>query len=370
MADETGIRWGKIRSNIDMLMLAVTVVLFILGLVAIYSASGQEGLSVQNYAVRQFVWGCVSAVVYVLILKIGYKKILDFATPLFIATIVIFALLLIVGHTSKGAQSWFSLGFIRLQPSEMGKIVLALTLAKVCAHIPPIDFKGICAAIGISGLMIALILMQPDLGSSLVYSVMLFAVLVAAGSPKKFIAGIIGSAAGMLPIVWMLLKPYQKMRIMVFLDPMIDPQGAGYNVIQSRIAVGSGGIFGKGFLHGTQGILHFLPEPHTDFIFSVFSEEFGFIGCAAVLLLFGILLWKIMGAAIYTKDTRAKFMTVAIAAWIWFQMTESVAMSIGLLPVTGLTLPLFSYGGSSLLAVTMGLALVQSVVIVAKDERY
>ncbi len=370
MAEKTGSRWGEIRSNIDVVMLLVTAALFMLGIMAIYSASGHKELTMASYALRQLIWGGISAVFYVMILKIGYRKMLDLAAPLFAAAVLLFIMLLIVGHTSKGSQSWFNLGFIRLQPSEIGKVIFALAMAQLCVKVPPTDFKGISVALGASGLIILLIMLQPDLGSAMVYSIMLFAVFIVAGAPIKFLTGIVASGIAMLPVAWLILKPYQKMRLMIFLDPTIDPQGAGYNVIQSRIAVGSGGFLGKGFLHGTQGKLHFLPEPHTDFIFSVFSEEFGFIGCAVVLLLFTILLWRMLSTALYTKDYRAKIMTAAIAAWIWFQMTESVAMSMGLMPVTGLPLPLFSYGGSSLLAVTMGLALVQSVSIMSKEDRF
>ena len=370
MAEKTGSRWGEIRSNIDLVMLLVTAALFMFGVMAIYSAGGYKEPTMSSYAVRQLLWGGISAAVYVIILKIGYRNILAAAAPLFAAAVVIFILLLIIGHTTKGAQSWFNLGFMRLQPSEIGKVIFAVALAELSVKVPPTDFRGISIFLGLSGVFILLIMMQPDLGSAMVYSVMLFAVFIAAGAPIKFLAGIVGSFLTMLPIAWLLLKPYQKMRLMIFIDPTVDPQGAGYNVIQSRIAVGSGGFLGKGFMHGTQGKLHFLPEPHTDFIFSVFSEEFGFVGCVVVLLLFTLLLWRMLSIALYTKDYRAKIMIAAITSWIWFQMTESVAMSMGLMPVTGLPLPLFSYGGSSLLAVAMGLALVQSVAVMSKEDRF
>ena len=368
MAEKSGSSWREIRSNIDLLMLFATIALFLFGIAAIYSASPNKAVTLSSFAVRQLVWGGTSAVVYAMVLKIGYQRFLDLAGPLF--AIMVLLLLLAVGYTSKGSQSWFNLGFFRIQPSEMGKVILALALAKICFKLPPTDMKGIAAAVGLGGVMIVLILLQPDLGSSLVYSVMLFAVLIAAGAPVKFLSGIVISILAMLPAAWIFLKPYQKMRLMVFLDPTIDPQGAGYNVIQSRIAVGSGGLFGKGFLHGTQGKLHFLPEPHTDFIFSVFSEEFGFIGCLVVLILFTMLLLRMLNVAYYTRDTRGKLLTAGIVAWIWFQITESIGMSMGLLPVTGLPLPLFSYGGSSLLAVAIALALVQSVVIVSREGRF
>ena len=363
MAEKSGSSWRDIRSNIDLIMLIAATALFFLGIAAIYSASPNKAVTFSSYAVRQLMWGSISAVVYILILRIGYRKFLDLAGPLFLLMIFLLVVLLAVGYTTN-------LGVMRFQPSETGKVILALVLAQVCSKMPPTDIKGISAAMGLAGMMIILILLQPDLGSSLVYSVMLFAVLTAAGAPVKFLSGIVVSMLAMLPAAWVFLKPYQKMRLMVFLDPTIDPQGAGYNVIQSRIAVGSGGLFGKGFLHGTQGKLHFLPEPHTDFIFSVFSEEFGFIGCSVVLLLFTVLLLRMLNAAYYTRDTRGKLLAAGIVAWIWFQITESIGMSMGLLPITGLPLPLFSYGGSSLLAVAIALALVQSVVIVSREGRF
>ena len=203
-------------------------------------------------------------------------------------------------------------------------------MAKLCTALPPYTVKGLAAALAAAGSIMALVMLQPDLGSTLVYAVMLAAVLIAAGTPVKVLAGMAAAGLAMLPLGWMVLKPYQRMRLLVFIDPSIDPQGAGYNVIQSRIAVGSGGLFGKGFMHGTQGKLHFLPEPHTDFIFSVFSEEFGFAGCVVVLFLFGVLLLRVLAVSQYTKDVRAKLMCVAIAAWLWFQIFESVAMSMGL----------------------------------------
>ena len=371
MSERLSSRWSDIKAYTDYVMLVLVVLLFFLGVAAIYSASPvSAGKGLGGYALRQLVWGGVSAIIYIVIIKVGYRRIISLTMPLFALLTLMLILLLIVGHTSKGAQSWFNLGFFRFQPSEMGKVILAMTLSVLCTKIPPTNIRGILFSLLLAGFLIGLIMLQPDLGSALVYSVMLFAVFVVAGTPVKFLAGMVISGLALLPVGWLVLKPYQRMRMMVFMDPTIDPQGAGYNVIQSRIAVGSGGFWGKGFMQGTQGKLHFLPEPHTDFIFSVFSEEFGFIGSSIVLLLFGLLLWRILAAAQYTKDMQAKIMVTAIAAWLWFQITESVAMSMGLAPVTGLPLPLFSYGGSSLLAVVVALALVQSVVIVSKENRF
>lgn len=351
-------------------MLYATLLLFLLGLLAIYSA----GYSVQNhsspYAVRQLIFGLIGFVAYYLVMRVGYKNMLLLAVPLSVAVILLFILLLVVGYTSKGAQSWFNLGFIRLQPSEIGKIAFALLLARACTLFPPNDIRGLSVAFGILLIFLIPILLQPDLGSSLVYSVMFFSVLIIAGASSKLLLSLIAGAFAMLPVGWFLLKPYQRMRLLVFIDPSVDPQGAGYNVIQARIAVGSGGFFGKGFLHGTQAKLHFLPEPHTDFIFGVFSEEFGFVGCCLVLFLFALLLWQMLLLVSKSREPEARILCTAIAGWIWFQMTESIAMCMGLAPVTGLPLPLFSYGGSSLVAVLIALALVQGIVISYYKEHF
>ncbi|MBQ0055293.1 MAG: rod shape-determining protein RodA [Synergistaceae bacterium] len=362
--------WLDIKRGLNRYMFFAAVILFLLGAAAIYSASYSLQTHSSPYMIRQLVFGLIGFVVYFLIIKIGCKNMLKLAFSLSVIVILLFLLVLIVGHTSKGAQSWFNFGFIRLQPSEIGKLAFALLLAKCCTMFPPSDLKGIALVFGISLCFLLPILLQPDFGSALVYSVMFFAVLIVAGAPAKFLFGIMGAGIAMLPVGWLMLKPYQKMRILVFFDASVDPQGAGYNVIQSRIAVGSGGIFGKGFLNGTQSKLRFLPEPHTDFIFGVFSEEFGFVGCFFVLVLYALLLWKIIEAITSTRDPEARLLCTAIAAWLWFQMTESIAMCMGLAPVTGLPLPLFSYGGSSLLAVLAGLALVQSVEISLAKERF
>ena len=372
MAEKFNTSWADVRSYTDWAMVLVTLVLFCCGLAAIYSASASfaSGDAVSGFVVRQCVWGALGACAYLAVVKLDYRNAMRFAWPMFGAMLAMLMLLLIIGHTAKGAQSWFNLGFFRFQPSELGKVVFALVMAKLCTALPPYTVKGLAAALAAAGSIMALVMLQPDLGSTLVYAVMLAAVLIAAGTPVKVLAGMAAAGLAMLPLGWMVLKPYQRMRLLVFIDPSIDPQGAGYNVIQSRIAVGSGGLFGKGFMHGTQGKLHFLPEPHTDFIFSVFSEEFGFAGCVVVLFLFGVLLLRVLAVSQYTKDVRAKLMCVSIAAWLWFQIFESVAMSMGLAPVTGLPLPLFSYGGSSLLVICIALGLVQSAHIVARRERF
>jgi rod shape determining protein RodA len=270
---------------------------------------------------------------------------------------------LVMGNVVRGSQSWIGFAGIRLQPSEVTKVALALLLAKhLCRH-PVNGPRDLAGVLALSGLSLILVLAQPDLGSAIVLAVMIFTALYAAGTPGKYLLGLSGAALLAMPVAWHFLKAYQRLRLMVFLNPYVDPLGAGYNVIQSRIAVGSGRLLGKGFMMGTQSKLGFLPEPHTDFIFSVFAEEFGFLGGIGLLALFTLLLWRIVAAGVKSRDLRGKVLVASIAGWIWFQILEGMAMSMGLAPVTGLPLPFLSYGGSSLLALGIALGLVQSVVV-------
>jgi rod shape determining protein RodA len=370
MTREMSYSWGEIRKGMDRPMLFIVLLLFGLGLVSIYSAGAGVRRSTAVYAARQLMWGGVSFCVYVAVLRIGYHSFVRWSYGIYGATLASLVLLLAIGRVSRGAASWFRFGSIGFQPAEMGKVALIICLARFCSRYPPDTIKKLLGALAASGASVLLILMQPDLGSSLVYMTIIFAMLVVAGAPGKYLASMAGLGVAALPFFWGTLKAYQKLRLIVFLDPYIDPQGAGYNVIQSRIAVGSGGLWGKGFLHGTQGRLHFLPEPHTDFIFSVFAEEFGFAGSLCVVVLFALLFWRVLRAAFRTKDTRAKLVCVGVAAWLWFQVMESIAMSMGLAPITGLPLPLFSYGGSSLLMTVVGLALVQSVAISPGRDKF
>ena len=299
-----------------------------------------------------------------LTLAIGHERLLDAAYPIFALTLLLLLVTPVLAPKVKGAQSWISVGGFRFQPSEFAKISLILMMSKFLSRHPPLNFKAFLGGLGVMSVPVLLVLMQPDAGSALVYVVIVFGMLFAAGAPMMYLGGLIGSGLAAAPFVVMFgLKEYQRMRLLVFVDPMRDPLGAGYNVIQSRIAVGSGGFWGKGFMNGLQSKLRFLPEPHTDFIFSVCSEEFGFMGDCVLLILFAVLFCRITGSGIKSRDRRAKILSAGVAVWIWFQMFESIGMSIGLMPVTGLPLPFLSYGGSSLLAIAIALGLVGSVYV-------
>lgn len=359
-------KWNLLRLLFvlsDRKLLFAAVGLFLVGLCSIFSASLGMEKHAGSYVIRQSIWGVVSFAAYCAVLRVGYARLLEMAYRLYGVALVLLFSVLVLGHVSRGAQSWIGLAGVRLQPSELTKVALALLLAKhLCRHPVerPKDLAGVMTLCGIS---LVLVLAQPDLGSSIVLSVMVFTALYAAGTPARYLWSIAGMALLALPVAWQFLKEYQKLRLMVFLNPYVDPLGAGYNVIQSRIAVGSGRLLGKGFMMGTQSKLGFLPEPHTDFIFSVFAEEFGFLGGLVLVGLFCFLLWRIIEAGVKARDLRGKILVASVTGWIWFQAVEGMAMSMGIAPVTGLPLPFLSYGGSSLLALGMALGLVQSVYV-------
>ncbi len=361
--EETKRSLGESIAGLDKIQLFSVVLLFSLGVLSIFSAgAGFDGRG-SSYATRQLLWGAVSVVAFLATLKIGYERFLREAYLLYGVSLLLLLSVIALGMTVKGSQRWIDLGFFRFQPTEFVKITLVLVLAKHLCRYPPLNFASFLGGLAVPALSGILVLIQPDAGSAMVYGVIAFVALVAAGAPWRYPAGLMASATALLPFAWHFLREYQKARIRVFLDPWSDPLGAGYNVIQSRIAVGSGGLLGTGFMEGLQSKLRFLPEPHTDFIFGVFSEEFGFVGALGMLLLFGLLFWRLVEAGLRTKDARAKVLIAGVSTWFWFQMLQSIGMSMGLLPITGLPLPLVSYGGSSLLSFSIALGLAQSVYV-------
>ena len=365
--------WASLKEDIsltDRLMLFCALMLSLWGVFCIYSAAAGTAGRGFDYAFRQAAWLFVSVIFMLLVMIVGHHKLLEGAYYLFGLSLLLLFLTLLAPKVN-GAQSWLGVGGVRFQPSEFAKITIILTMSKFMSRYPPLDFKTFMMCLGVIMIPVLLVLIQPDAGSALVYLVISFGMLLAAGTPLKYLGGLAALGLSAIPVMFLfLLKDYQKNRILVFIDPMRDPLGAGYNVIQSRIAVGSGGMTGKGFMMGTQSKLKFLPEPHTDFIFSVFSEEFGFIGNVILIVLFAVLLCRVIMAGVRSKERRCKILVAGVASWLWFQMCESMGMSIGMLPITGLPLPFLSYGGSSLLATFIALGLVASIYIEGGNSRH
>ncbi|MDR1741256.1 MAG: rod shape-determining protein RodA [Synergistaceae bacterium] len=345
----------------DRALLGGVLVLAAAGIACIYSAGSGTAGQGWVYALRQTTWCALAGLAYAVVVSVGYQRFLDAAYPLYCAALVLLCLTMFASPEVKGAQRMISLGFIRVQPSEFAKISLVLVLSKVLSRYPPTSMRPFLIGLTVGAPAVLMVLVQPDLGSALVYVVIIAACLFVAGTPMKYLLTLFGAGVASLPSAWACLREYQKMRLLIFLDPTRDPLGAGYNVIQSRIAVGSGSFWGKGFLGGLQSKLRFLPEPHTDFIFSVYAEEFGFIGSATLLLLFCLLFSRVAAIGLRSRDIRAKILTAGVTAWIWFQAFEGIGMSMGLMPVTGVPLPFLSYGGSSIISITIALALVGGV---------
>jgi len=360
--------------NIDPILVLSAVILFFTGLLVIYSATSGKGGALATLVYRQALWGVISCFAFLVVFCIGHERFFKWSVPLYVAVLAVLFLVFVLGTVSRGAQSWINvgrflnIGAVSLQPSEAGKVALALFLSSWLFRYPPVKVGRFLGSLALAGASGALVLLQPDLGTAVVYGVITIAALFAAGTPKKYLLGTFLAGLAALPMGWMLLKEYQKLRLLVFLNPYLDPLGAGYNVIQSRIAVGAGGLFGKGFLKGTQSKLHFLPEPHTDFVFSVFAEEFGFLGAVIVIGLFTVLLWRIIGIGVRTKDSRARIFVAGVSGWFWFQTVECIAMSMGLAPVTGLPLPFVSYGGSALLSLAVALGILQSIFVSTRRQ--
>jgi rod shape determining protein RodA len=281
----------------------------------------------------------------------------------YIVTVGLLVWVSLFGIKASGSQRWIDLYFINLQPSELMKIFIILCLAKYFHRMKLENVNSIytiLTSLIIIVLPMGLVIIQPDLGTSLLILISGVAVLWFAGiNHKYFIYTMLGFLIS-LPFIISFLKPYQKLRVLTFLNPDRDPLGAGYQIIQSKIAVGSGGIFGKGFLKGTQSYLEFLPEKHTDFIFTLFSEEFGFVGSFLLLIIYGIVIYRTVLIGASSRSYFAKIFCYSFAAAIFVYITINMSMVLGLLPIVGSPLPILSYGGSSMLATMIGFGIVMS----------
>lgn len=334
--------------------------LLVIGSLFVYSASiHDEG----NYAAKQPFWILMGLMVLLLVPFFGYRTFLSVSYLLYAIGLFLLLWVLAAGDIHLGARRWLTIGPLSVQPSEFAKLCTILALANFLGSHNPFERRGrvMMTAVGMALLPMILIAKQPDLGSSIIFLPMIGALLFLWGIQYRII--IATAVAGLLgaPVFWGILKAYQRKRILVFLNPNLDPLGAGYTAVQSKIAVGSGGLFGKGYLAGTQSQLQFVPEHHTDFIFCVIGEEWGYLGTLLLLLFYGFLFKSAFQVMENTTDLKAKFLIAGIVAVIFTQVFVNIGMTFGLLPITGITLPLVSYGGSSLIATCIGLGLVLSI---------
>lgn len=360
------IKWHVARS--DWLLTLSILCLSVVGVFFIYSAAFQSAdLPVGGMYQRQVLWALVGFLGYVVMAMTDYRRVAEGGWWIYAATLVLLVLVLFIGRTVYGASRWLSLFNIQVQPSEFAKLAVVLVTALYLSR-PDRNFDHpltVGAALAIAAVPFALIARQPDLGTAATLIPVVFAMLFAAGARLKFLAILVLAGLLLLPVAWMGLGEYQRDRIMVFVDPGRDPYGAGWNKMQSEIAVGSGGLRGKGYLRGTQNVLGYLPRTvaPTDFIYSVIAEEKGFVGAASVLTLFGLVCWAGLRAALLARDKLGRLIAVGLTSMVFFHVFVNVAMTIGLMPITGLPLPLMSYGGSFMVSMMLGFGILQSITI-------
>ncbi|GAB4277261.1 MAG: rod shape-determining protein RodA [Deferrisomatales bacterium] len=336
--------------QIDYGYLALLVLLSALGLAVLWSASHGPGGNVAGYGLRQLRWMVLGAAALAGALAVDYRHWQTHAVAIYLLHLALLALVLVVGKTSMGAQRWLPLGPFHLQPSELTKIAAAIVTAHLLSREPtppPYGLRQLWAPVAVLVLPAGLVLLQPDLGTAALIVGVGGTIVLFQGVRRRLLLGASALVVGAAPVAWGLLHDYQRQRILTFLDPERDPLGAGYHIIQSKIAVGSGQLIGKGYLGGTQVHLQFLPERHTDFIFSVLAEEWGFVGAAGVLALYGLLILWGLDIAAKARDPFGRLLAVGLTSILFFHVTVNVGMVTGLLPVVGVPLPLFSYGGSS-----------------------
>lgn len=342
----------RLLRNLDFTTIAITSILIIISLVIIGSATHVNGPSEDRYwyVERQGIFALINIFIIFVTLHFDYKSLNRYANILYGINLIMLLAVMFVGQSALGAQRWIQIGPISLQPSEFSKLIMIIALAdlldKKAGKLNTI--KDVIPIFIFVGIPFLLVMKQPDLGTALVFLAILFGMIFVAGINTRVLMIIFGAGAAFMPIFWHFLKDYQKMRLTVFMDPNVDPLGSGYHIIQSKIAIGSGMLFGKGLFGGTQSQLNFLPENHTDFIFAVIGEELGFIGAVIILLLYFILLYRGIKIAGSARDNFGTLLATGITSMLTFHLLVNVGMTAGIMPVTGIPLPLMSYGVSAL----------------------
>lgn len=346
--------------------MAITLGLGGIGILSLYSAAAQ-GISASGppIYVKQAIFLVVGLALGTLVAAVDYRRWLEYAWIFVGLVAILLAGVLVLGKITSGSQRWISLGPVSFQPSELCKWVMILALTRFFqTHPSPRGYYGIrevLSPLGMIVLLSLLVVAEPDLGTAILLVAISVSMLLLAGFRVGSFLKISLLILVAMPIVWHGLAEYQRNRIRIFLDPQRDPLGAGYHITQSKIAVGSGGLFGKGFLHGTQSQLRFLPEHHTDFAFSVWAEEWGFVGALVLLALFlGLLIYGLR-VAYRAGDASGKLLAFGVVAFFFWPVVINIGMTVGLVPVVGVALPFISYGGSSLITSLMAIGLLVNV---------
>jgi rod shape determining protein RodA len=356
--------------RVDWVLTATTAALLALGALLVWSASHGEPVAgaADPYLKRHLVNIAIGVVLAVLVTATDHRWVRILAPLVYVGSVAGLALVLVMGTTVNGSRSWIEVGGMSAQPSELAKLAVVVGMALVAAErtegrrrdVRHLDVVGMLAVAAVPA---TLILLQPDLGTLLVLAATVVGVVAVSGAPRRWLLGLAAGAVVVTAVAVRahLLKTYQLDRFMAFTNPDLDPRGAGYNTTQARIAIGNGGVFGRGLFEGSQTRSGFVPEQHTDFIFTVAGEELGLVGGGLLILLLGVLLWRALRIAARTEDLFGRLAAAGIACWFGFQAFQNIGMCVGIMPVTGVPLPLVSYGGTSMFATLMAVGLLQNV---------
>ncbi len=352
-------------TNFDWPLLGVVALLSIIGVLNLYSA-GYSAVDSRQSAVylRQLYWLALSGIITLVVLSFDYRRLVDWAPYIYTGSIITLVAVLLFGKTVSGSQRWLGFGVLTFQPSEAAKLATVIMLASYFYNKDlkkGYGLKDLLMPAGIVLLPFILVVKEPDLGTSLLLLFVLASMILFVGIKSGAFMTLLGFVLTSLPFLWHSLKDYQKKRFLSFLWPDKDPLGSGYHALQSKIAVGSGKILGKGYLEGSQSKLNFLPEQHTDFAFSVFAEEWGFMGSVLLIVLYFSLILLGLNVAIRSKEKFGTFLAFGIVATIFWQLLVNVGMVLGLMPVVGIPLPLISYGGSSTITTLTGIGLLLNI---------
>ena len=355
----------RLVQNFDWGLLGLTLMIACIGLVTLYSAVTAETPEPQKILFyKQLVWFGVGLVAMVVAFLFNYKLLDRWAPTIYIICILLLVAVLFMGKYAGGSKRWLILGPVSIQPSELVKLSVILILARYFskdAYTRGFTLRELIRPAFFILIPFVLIVRQPDLGTAMLVMLIAGSITLFVKIERRSLIALIMSGAVLVPLVWFVLKPYQQQRILVFLNPDNDPLRAGYHIIQSKIAIGSGMLTGKGYLKGTQNALSFLPEEHTDFIFSVLAEEWGFIGSLVLVLLFLIFIFWGLNVAIACREPFGTIVAVGVTAMIFWQTIINIGMAMGLMPVVGVPLPFISYGGSSVLTTAIGIGLLLNV---------
>jgi rod shape determining protein RodA len=359
--------------RVDWVLVFATGAILVIGTLLVWSSTAANDALTHGHATaylrRHLANIAIGVGLAVAVVVTDHRWVRILAPLVYAGSVVGLVLVLAMGSTINGSQSWLIIGGMSLQPAEFAKLAVVVGMALLVAERVEgsrrrrVGHVEVALMLVIAGLPALLILLQPDLGTMLVLSATVFGVLAVSGAPRRWLAGLLAAGvAGATVVVSLgILKPYQVNRFMAFTNPDLDPRGAGYNTTQARIAIGNGGIFGQGLFGGSQTKSGFVPEQHTDFVFTVAGEELGLVGAGVLIALFALVLWRALLIAARAEDMFGRLAAAGIACWFGFQTFQNVGMCLGIMPVTGVPLPLVSYGGSSMFASLIGVGLLLNI---------